>query len=257
MCSPPLGPFGASPDDSQAAQRPRDLEPPPGGYPPAVAGFPPIRARALCALLLAVAGVSALAVGVASGAAEAERTKPRPTPSRSTCRARRRAVPARPRPARTAIAISSPCTPTTRARRSAASAPTRTATSRASACWAAFVTAEAVSARAFADGRKAQATGTFGGSVTGLVVAGASVSVPPGGQFEIPGIGYGSVSERRVVRSGGALSRLRGGSAHPPQLRLARPARRAPRSCSATPRPRRPARRRPRGASRDDAGDPG
>ena len=86
------------------------------------------------------------------------------------------------------------------------------------------MTADAIVARAFADGRKDQATGTFGGSVTGLVVAGAAVSVQPGGQFEIPGIGYGAVNERRVVRSDGALSRLRGRAAHPPQLRLAQPA---------------------------------
>ena len=35
-------------------------------------------------------------------------------------------------------------------------------------------------------------------------------SVQPGGQFEIPGIGYGAVDERRVVRSGRRLPRLRG-----------------------------------------------
>jgi murein DD-endopeptidase MepM/ murein hydrolase activator NlpD len=66
------------------------------------------------------------------------------------------------------------------------------------------VTADSVTARSFADGRADQATGTFGGGVTGLVVAGAAVSVQPGGQFEIPGIGYGAVNERRVVRSDGA-----------------------------------------------------
>ena len=87
------------------------------------------------------------------------------------------------------------------------------------------MTADAVGARTFADGRKEQATGTFGGTVTNLVVAGAAVSVPPGGQFAIPGIGYGAVNERRVVRSGGALPRLRGRAPHPPQLGLAQPAR--------------------------------
>lgn len=66
------------------------------------------------------------------------------------------------------------------------------------------VTAKAIVARTFADGRKDQATGTFGGTVTGLVVAGAAVSVQPGAQFEIPGIGYGAVNERRIVRSDGA-----------------------------------------------------
>lgn len=66
------------------------------------------------------------------------------------------------------------------------------------------VTADAVSAKSFADGSKAPAEGTFGGSVTNLVVAGAAVSVQPGGQFEIPGIGYGAVDERRVVQSDGA-----------------------------------------------------
>ena len=67
-----------------------------------------------------------------------------------------------------------------------------------------FVTAESVLARTFADGSQDQATGTFGGTVTGLVVAGAAVSVQPGGQFEIPGIGYGAVNERRILRSDGA-----------------------------------------------------
>jgi murein DD-endopeptidase MepM/ murein hydrolase activator NlpD len=66
------------------------------------------------------------------------------------------------------------------------------------------VTADAAGARTFADGRKAPATGTFGGTVSGLVVAGAAVSVPPGGQFPIPGIGWGAVDERRVVHSDGA-----------------------------------------------------
>ncbi|MDX6598992.1 MAG: peptidoglycan LD-endopeptidase LytH [Gaiellales bacterium] len=66
------------------------------------------------------------------------------------------------------------------------------------------VTADSVGARTFADGRNDQATGTFGGTVTGLVVAGAAISIPPGGQFEIPGIGYGAVNERRIVRSNGA-----------------------------------------------------
>ena len=67
-----------------------------------------------------------------------------------------------------------------------------------------FVTASAVGARAFADGRNAPAKGTFGGAVSDLVVAGAAVTVPPGGQFEIPGIGWGTVNERRIVRSNGA-----------------------------------------------------
>lgn len=66
------------------------------------------------------------------------------------------------------------------------------------------VTASAVGARAFADGRDASAKGTFGGTVTDLVVAGAAVTVQPGGQFEIPGIGWGAVNERRIVRSNGA-----------------------------------------------------
>ena len=66
------------------------------------------------------------------------------------------------------------------------------------------MTAESVLARTFADGSQDQATGTFGGTVTGLVVAGAAVSVQPGGQFEIPGIGYGAVNERRILRSDGA-----------------------------------------------------
>jgi murein DD-endopeptidase MepM/ murein hydrolase activator NlpD len=66
------------------------------------------------------------------------------------------------------------------------------------------VTAGAITSRTYADGRKSPATGSFGGSVTDLVVAGAAVSVAPGGQFAIPGIGWGAVNERRVVRSDGA-----------------------------------------------------
>jgi murein DD-endopeptidase MepM/ murein hydrolase activator NlpD len=66
------------------------------------------------------------------------------------------------------------------------------------------VTAGSLNARAYADGRTAPANGTFGGAVTNLIVAGAAVSVQPGGQFEIPGIGWGAVGERRVVRSDGA-----------------------------------------------------
>jgi murein DD-endopeptidase MepM/ murein hydrolase activator NlpD len=66
------------------------------------------------------------------------------------------------------------------------------------------VTAEAITAKSYADGRTAPAGGTFGGAVTGLVVAGTAVSVRPGGQFEIPGIGWGAIDERRVVHSDGA-----------------------------------------------------
>ena len=66
------------------------------------------------------------------------------------------------------------------------------------------VTAEAISAKSFADGRTSPAAGTFGGAVTGLVVAGAAVVVQPGAQFEIPGLGWGALDERRVVHSDGA-----------------------------------------------------
>ena len=62
----------------------------------------------------------------------------------------------------------------------------------------------AIASRTYADGREAPATGSFGGSVSDLVVAGAAVSVAPGGQFAIPGIGWGAVDERRIVRSDGA-----------------------------------------------------
>ena len=66
------------------------------------------------------------------------------------------------------------------------------------------VTAGAIASRTYADGRSAPATGSFGGSVSDLVVAGAAVSVQPGGQFTIPGVGWGAVDERRIVRSDGA-----------------------------------------------------
>ncbi len=117
-----------------------------------------------------------------------------------------------------------------------------------------FVTANAIVSRAFADGRRDQATGTFGGSVSGLVVAGAAVSVPPGGQFEIPGIGYGAVNERRVVRSNGAYRgsevalhihlttdwhNLPGGHGDPARLRRGRGGRpRGRREAAAAVRPR-------------------
>ena len=67
-----------------------------------------------------------------------------------------------------------------------------------------YVTAGSVEAKAYADGRKTPATGTFGGAVTGLVVNGAAISPQPGAQFEIPGIGWGAVNERRVVHSASA-----------------------------------------------------
>ncbi len=67
-----------------------------------------------------------------------------------------------------------------------------------------FVTAGSVEAKAYADGRKTPASGTFGGAVSGLVVNGAAISPQPGAQFEIPGIGWGAVNERRVVHSAGA-----------------------------------------------------
>jgi murein DD-endopeptidase MepM/ murein hydrolase activator NlpD len=69
-----------------------------------------------------------------------------------------------------------------------------------------LVTADSVTAKSYADGRSSPATGTFGGEATNLVVAGAAVSVQPGGQFEIPGIGWGAVDERRVVQSDGAYN---------------------------------------------------
>ena len=67
------------------------------------------------------------------------------------------------------------------------------------------VTATSVVARAFADGRSSSADGTFGGSVTGLVVDGADVSVQPGGQFPIRA-SAGALSTSAVLRSNGAYS---------------------------------------------------
>ena len=98
-----------------------------------------------------------------------------------------------------------------------------------------LVTADAAAARTFADGRKQQASGTFGGSVTNLVVEGAAVSVQPGGQFAIPGVGFGAVDERRVVHSVArtAAPRSRSTSTSRPDGTTCRP---APRSCSATRR---------------------
>jgi murein DD-endopeptidase MepM/ murein hydrolase activator NlpD len=69
---------------------------------------------------------------------------------------------------------------------------------------AGLVTADGITAQSFADGRASPATGTFGGSVANLAVAGTAVSVPPGGRFDIPGIGWGTLEERRVARSDGS-----------------------------------------------------
>src|SRR5882757_1221687 len=72
MCTPPLGPIGASPDDSQAASGPSTCDRR-CGYPAPVSGLRAIRARALCVLSLAIAGVAALAAG-AAGATQAPPT---------------------------------------------------------------------------------------------------------------------------------------------------------------------------------------
>ena len=67
-----------------------------------------------------------------------------------------------------------------------------------------LVRVSSISAKVFADGRAQSAAGTFDGGVGTITVGGVAVAA---GQFEIPGIGYGSTSEQRVISSGGAAFR--------------------------------------------------
>jgi murein DD-endopeptidase MepM/ murein hydrolase activator NlpD len=174
------------------------------GYPSPVSGLRTIRARALCALTLAIAGVTALAGATAAGSSAA-------TGATGSAYAVLINVPG----AKSSGTLTSPAG--SYQYRDLVSVHAYTAGTAISGAHAyghseltgvsllgGFVTADAVTAKAFADGSKAPADGTFGGAVTNLVVAGAAVAVQAGGQFEIPGIGYGAVDERRIVRSDGA-----------------------------------------------------
>jgi murein DD-endopeptidase MepM/ murein hydrolase activator NlpD len=169
-----------------------------------VSGLRAIRARALCVLPLAVAGVAALAIGAVSDSSAAARTT-----------ASSYAVLINVPGAQSSGTLTSPAG--SYQYRDLVAVHSYSAGSALSGARAyghsdlsgvsllgGFVTASEVDARAFADGRTGPARGTFGGVVTDLVVAGAAVSVQPGGQFAIPGIGWGVVNERRVVRSDGA-----------------------------------------------------
>ena len=98
-------------------------------------------------------------------------------------------------------------------------------------------------ARAFADGRKAPASGTLGGASRSrrrrrrrLGAAGRPVR-------RSRASAGATVDERRVVRSDGAYRGCRGRAAHPPQA-TGTTCPPAPRSCSATPMPRQRGRRR-------------
>jgi murein DD-endopeptidase MepM/ murein hydrolase activator NlpD len=170
-----------------------------------VSGLRAIRARALCAFSLAVAGVVALAVGAAAGADQ--------TPGTT---AGAYAVLINVPGAQSSGTLSSPAG--SYAYRDLVAVHAYSAGSALSSSERAYghseltgvsllagaVTADAVVSRTYADGRRAPATGSFGGSVSGLLVTGAAVAVQPGGQFAIPGIGWGAVDERRIVRSDGA-----------------------------------------------------
>jgi murein DD-endopeptidase MepM/ murein hydrolase activator NlpD len=169
-----------------------------------VSGLRTIRVRALCALVLAAAGVAALAIGGAPGAASA-------TGATGSASAVLINVPG----AQSSGTLTSPAG--SYQYRDLVSVHAYVAGTAVSGDHAyghgdltgvsllgGVVTADAISARAFADGSRSPATGSFGGAVTNLVVAGAAVALQPGAQFEIPGIGYGAVDERRVVRSDGA-----------------------------------------------------
>jgi murein DD-endopeptidase MepM/ murein hydrolase activator NlpD len=169
-----------------------------------VSGRLAIRARVLCVLALAVAGLAVLAAGVSAGPAAAPRANgsayavlinvPGAQSSGTST------SPAGSYTYRDLVAVQSYQAGSAL---SGARAYAHSDLSGISLLGGA-VTADSIVARTFADGRKDQATGTFGGSVSGLVVTGAAVSVQPGGQFAIPGIGYGTVNERRIVRSDGA-----------------------------------------------------
>ncbi len=175
-----------------------------GGYPSAVSGLRAIRARVLCVLALAVAGFAALVVGATAGSAAAPRTSGSAyavqinVPGAQSSGTRD--SPAGSYTYRDLVSVHSYEAGSALSGERAYAHSDLTGVSLLGG----FVTAESVLARTFADGSQDQATGTFGGTVTGLVVAGAAVSVQPGGQFEIPGIGYGAVNERRILRSDGA-----------------------------------------------------
>ena len=245
MCTPPLGPVGASPDDSQAASGPSDrsaVAHAPCGYPCPVSGLRAIRARALCVLTLALAGVAALAVGVAAGSSAAA-AHDGVGLRRPDQRARRaverhadlagRLVPVpRPRLGRT---------PTPPARRSAASARYGHSELTGVSLLGGVVTAGAIAARTYADG--AQGAGhaaTFGGAVTGSRRRTARPSrCSPAAQFDDPGhrLGRGRRAPRRALRRAPtAAPRSRSTST---STSTGTTCRRAPRSCSATRTPRR------------------
>ena len=67
-----------------------------------------------------------------------------------------------------------------------------------------LVQVSSISAKVFADGRGESAVGTFDGGVGAITVGGSPVGA---GRFEIPGVGYGSTSEQRVVSGGGEVFR--------------------------------------------------
>jgi murein DD-endopeptidase MepM/ murein hydrolase activator NlpD len=170
-----------------------------------VSGLRAVRAWALCVLTLAVAGLAAIATGGAASGAEA------PQGATASAYAVLINVPG----AQSSGTLTSPAG--SYQYRDLVSIHSYTAGSALSGArgyghselsgislLGGEVTASAVVSRTYADGRSTPATGSFGGSVTDLVVAGAAVSVQPGGQFTIPDIGWGAVDERRIVRSGGA-----------------------------------------------------
>jgi murein DD-endopeptidase MepM/ murein hydrolase activator NlpD len=169
-----------------------------------VSGLRAIRARALCVLSLAVAGVAAHAVGVASGSGGAVQVTGSSyavlinTPGAQSSGTL--TSPSGSYQYRDLVSIHAYDAGSALSGERAYAHADLTGVSLLGG----LVTADAAAARTFADGRKQQASGTFGGSVTNLVVEGAAVSVQPGGQFAIPGVGFGAVDERRVVRSGGA-----------------------------------------------------
>jgi murein DD-endopeptidase MepM/ murein hydrolase activator NlpD len=169
-----------------------------------VSGLRAIHARALRALTLVIAGVAALAVGVAVGAsADAHTTASSYAVLINVPGAQSSGTLTSPAGSylyRDLVAVHSYTAG------SAVSDPRAYGHSELSgvSLFGGVVTAGSITARAYADGRKSPASGTFGGAVSDLVIAGAAVSVQPGGQFEIPGLGWGAVNERRVVRSDGA-----------------------------------------------------
>ena len=206
MCTPPLGPVGASPDDSQAASGRVHLRLRPCGYPCPVSGLRAIRARALCVLLARGRGCGRACRRRGRRLGPRPRARrARPTPFSSTCPARSRA--ARSTLAGGLVSVPRPRRDPLLHRRLGAQRRARLRAQRALGRHPAGRCRDGRRDRLAHLRRRAQGAGhrlvrrlrhrsrrrrrgRLGGS--------------PAGSSPIPGIGWGAVDERRVVRSDGA-----------------------------------------------------